>query len=159
MIITEKALEQYRAHDPHWSAELMAALEDLRSGLSLEWGIECAKSLVSHAAPLETRGTLLTWLNQLLEFKQTANALTLLEKSEVIWHEQRDYLHTAIAHLYAGVAFFLQSNTARYRTLVIWALNVMGDHEFYRQTSVAIPIALFEKFASARTRPESGQIL
>jgi hypothetical protein len=26
------------------------------------------------------------------------------------------------------------------------ALRVMGDHPFYRQTSVAIPLALFEQF-------------
>jgi hypothetical protein len=35
--------------------------------------------------------------------------------------------------------------------VVIYAIEVMGDHEYYRQTSLVIPVALFEKLIATST--------
>jgi hypothetical protein len=147
-MLTQQALKQYDAHDLHWSADLVAAMEGIRPGMALEWATECARSLVAHAAPPESKEKLLNWLDELLKSKSIADGSNLLEKSNVIWHEERDFIHTAIAHLYAALAHLLQNNNARYRTFIIWAVNVMGDHEYYRQTSLAVPLALFEQFVA-----------
>ena len=144
-MLTQHALKQYHAHDLYWSADLVVALEEVRTGLALEWATECARSLVAHAAPPESKEMLLSRLVELSQSK-TADGASLLEKSNQVWHEERDFIHTAIAHLYAALAYLLQSNSPWYRLSVIRAVNLMGDHEYYRQTSLAIPLALFEQF-------------
>ncbi len=145
-MLTDHALEQYRDNDLHWSADLVVALENVRLGLALEWAIECAKSLVTHAGAPESKERLLRWLEELSQAETLSNGSALLKQSDTIWHDSRDLIHTTIAHLYAALAHLRQGNTPRYRTFVIWALNVMGDHEYFRQTSLATPLTLFEQF-------------
>ena len=61
-MLTQQALEKYRAQDLDWPAHLMVALENVRLGLALEWATECIKSLVVQAAPPESKERLLNWL-------------------------------------------------------------------------------------------------
>jgi hypothetical protein len=150
-MLTQQVLEQYHAHDLYWSADLVVALEKVRPGLALDWATECARSLVAHAAPAESREKLSNWVDELPQLRSTADAPSLLEKSNLVWHEERDFIHTAIAHLYVALAHLLQDNTPWYRLSVIRAANLMGDHEYYRQTSLVIPLALFEKFLASST--------
>jgi hypothetical protein len=150
-MLTEQALELYHDHDPHWSADLVVALERVRPGLALEWATECAKALVDNVTLSGEKKKQLNWLDELAHSKTATDWSSLMDKSNQIWHEERDLIHTAIAHLYAALAHLLQNNSPRYRMFVMWAVNVMGDHDFYRQTSLAIPLALFERFVTAST--------
>jgi hypothetical protein len=147
-MLTQQALEQYHAHDVYWPADLMVALENVRLGLALEWAAECIKSLVVQAAPPETKERLLNWLAGVTRTSGTADGSDLMEEARRVWHEERDIIHTAISHLYAARAYLLQGNNSSYRLSVIRAAYVMGDHDYYRQTALAIPLALFEQFTT-----------
>jgi hypothetical protein len=148
-MLTQRVLEQYHAHDLYWSADLVVALEEVRLGLALDWATECARSLVSHAAPAESKEQLSNWVVDLARLRRTLDSSVLWEKSNLVWHEERDFLHTAVAHLYAASAHLLEDNVPWYRLSVIRAANVMGDHDYYRQTSLAIPLALYEKLLTS----------
>jgi hypothetical protein len=80
-MVIKKVLEQYQAHELHWSADLVIALEKTRPGLALDWAAECARSLVAHAAPPESRTKLFNWVNELSQLRSTADVTSLLETS------------------------------------------------------------------------------
>jgi hypothetical protein len=147
-MLTQQALERYHAHKLHWSAKLVSALENVQPSLALDWAIECARSLVIQAAPQDSREKLLRWLDDLSQAKVPAEESNVMEKARSIWYEERNIIGTAISHLYAALAYLLRGDVGWYRTSVIWAMDIMGDHEYYRQTSLAIPLALFERFMS-----------
>ncbi len=147
-MLTQQALEQYNAQDLYWPADLMVALENVRLGLALEWATECIKSLVVQAAPPESKERLLNWLTGVTRTGGMTDGSDLMEEGRRVWHEERDVIHTAISHLYAARAYLQQSNNPSYRTSVIRAAYVMGDHDYYRRTSLAIPLALFEQFVT-----------
>jgi hypothetical protein len=147
-MLTQRALEQYRAQDVYWPADLMVALENVRLGLAFEWAAECVKSLVVQAAPPESKERLLNWLAGVHRTNATADGSDLMEEGRRVWHEKRDTIHTAISHLYAARAYLQQSNDSSYRLSVIRAAYVLGDHDYYRQTALAIPLTLFEQFTT-----------
>jgi hypothetical protein len=55
-------------------------------------------------------------------------------------------LTQTFVHLYAALAYLSEQNVSWYRRSLVSALDVMGDHDYCRQTSVATPLALFERF-------------
>lgn len=145
-MLTEQARKKYQDHELYWSANLMVELENKRQGTTLVWAIECMKALVENvASPAQEQ--LMSWLAELSALsKSGADGSTLIERGQQIWHAQRDLLHTATAHLYAALAYLSQQDISWYRRSLVSAMDVMGEHEFYRQTAAAIPLALFEKF-------------
>jgi hypothetical protein len=94
------------------------------------------------------KGQLQSWLGELGQAAAVPDAAHLMARGQEIWHVERDFPHTAMAQLYAALAYRAQGDSGTYRLSVIRALNLMGDHEFYRDTSIAIPLALFEQMAA-----------
>jgi hypothetical protein len=144
-MLVKQIQEAFQAGELYWPADVMVELEKVHPGRTLEWAIECMRALLEKAPPAD-RENQLRWLSELSSATANPALAELHDKSLVIWHEKRDQFHTAISHLYAALFYFAQGNDRSYRTSVIDALCVMGDHDFYRQTSVAIPLALFENF-------------
>ena len=147
-MLIQQVMEQYHAQHPYWPADLMVVLENVRLGLTLEWVAECIKSLVVQAAPPESKESLLNWLARVTRTRDMADGSDLMDEARRVWHEKRDIFHTAISHLYAARAYLQQSNNSSYRSSVIRAANIIGDHDYYRQTALAIPLALFEQFTT-----------
>jgi hypothetical protein len=143
----EQAQNAYLADDLYWSADLVAKLENRRTGMALDWAIECLIALLENTAPSDQQQQL-ELLTDLSLSKHTADSSFLMTKSQQIWYEKKDLSHVALAHLYVARAYLLQSDSRMYRTSVITALRIMGNHEFYRQTSVAVPLSLFKRFES-----------
>jgi len=144
-MLVKQVQEAFQAGDLYWPADLMVELEKKRPGRTLDWAIECMKALLENAPPVDKEKQV-RWLSELSSARVNPIVAELRDKSLAIWHEQRDQFHTAISHLYAALVYFAERNDRSYRTTVIDALCVMGDHPFYRQTSAAIPLALFEQF-------------
>jgi CII-binding regulator of phage lambda lysogenization HflD len=144
-MILEEAKKKYLEGQPYWAADLMVELENKQEGKSLEWAVECMTALVENTSS-PNQAQLLTWLSDLLlqSKEDSVEQSALRELSDRIWHDQRDLFHTAIAHLYAALAHLFEKNISRYRTSLVWAMDVMGGHDYYRRTSVAMPLALFE---------------
>lgn len=148
-MLTEKVKQQYMNYDPCWAADLMVELEKKRLGLTLDWAIDSVKALVENVLPSYQREAL-KWLNELASMPEDLSLCPdLMKTSQHIWHKERDIAHTAIAHLYAAAARLAERNIPQYRRSIVSAMNVLGDHEFYRQTSIAIPLTLFDKLAAA----------
>lgn len=148
-MLTKQIQEAFEAGDLYWPADLMVELEKKHPGLTLDWAIECMKALLENASPAD-KEKLLRWLSALSSATVNPIVAELHDKSLAIWHEKRDQFHTAISHLYAALFYLAEGDDRQYRTTVLMALGVMGDHPFYRQTSVAIPLALFEQFMEKR---------
>jgi hypothetical protein len=144
-MLVKQVQEAYQAGELYWPADLMVELEKTRPGRTLEWATECMKRLLENAPPVDKEKQL-RWLSELSSARASPVVAQLRAKSLEIWHERRDQCHTAISHLYAALVYLVGGDDRQYRTTVIDALCVMGDHPFYRQTSVAIPLALFEQF-------------
>jgi hypothetical protein len=105
------------------------------------------KSLLDNTE-LPGKGRLQNWVDELNQATSVPDASHLMERGQQIWHVERDLPHTALAQLYAALAYRAQGDSGLYRLSLIRALNLMGDHEFYRDTSVAIPLALFEQLTA-----------
>ncbi|GIW82859.1 MAG: hypothetical protein KatS3mg105_4666 [Gemmatales bacterium] len=146
-MLTDKAREQYNSGDVYWPAKLVLELEDKAPGKALHWAIECAKALVENTSP-DKKEHFFEWLSELSLAQNNPDSNALMEKAQQIWHEERTRLNTAISHLYAALSYFAQENGNKYRQSLSGSLYVMGEHDFYRQTSLEIPLALFEKFSS-----------
>jgi hypothetical protein len=146
-MLVKQVQEAYQAGELYWPADLMVELEKRRPGRTLEWAIECMKALLENDPPVDKEKQL-RWLSELSSARPNPVVAELRDKSLEIWHEKRDQFHTAISHLYAALVYLAWGEDRQYRTTVLMALRVMGDHPFYRQTSVAIPLALFEQFVA-----------
>jgi hypothetical protein len=144
-MIIEHTRKQYLENEPYWAANLMVELEKKERGKTMDWAIDSMMALVRNTAPSD-QAQLLTWLSDLSSLCKDviADSSSLREESQRIWHEKRDIFHTAIAHLYAALAYLWEQNISCYRTSVVTAMRVMGDHEYYRWTSLAVPLTLFE---------------
>jgi hypothetical protein len=140
----DEARRKYQAGELYWAADLMVELEKKQQGKTLAWAIECVKTLVENASP-PNKAQFLTWLNDLLSISKadTADGTELMNASQRIWHEQRDVFHTTIAHLYAALAYLSQDNIREYRRSLVTTTDVMGNHEYYRKSSMAEPLTLF----------------
>jgi hypothetical protein len=163
-------------YEPCWCTDLVPALEDLRPGLALEWATACARALVAQAAPPECKEKLLSSLDELAQCGNPAALSDLMQKHHALWHghpcpspsqamllhgfpqsyrtasEQLSLMESAISSLSSALSDLLNNHGRRYRMLVTRAVDVMGEHPFYRQSSLAIPLDLFEKFmATAST--------
>jgi hypothetical protein len=148
-MLREEVEQQYMNRDPCWSADLMVELENKRLGMALDWAIDSLKALVENTLPSYQQEAL-KWLTELASMPENpSRSSDLMEKCQQIWSKERDIIHTAIAHLYAAAAILAERNISMYRRSLVSAMNVMGDHDFYRRTSVAIPLTLFDKFMAA----------
>jgi hypothetical protein len=107
------------------------------------------KSLLDNTQ-LPGKGQLQIWVGELNKATSAPDAAQLMARGQEIWHVERDFPHTALAQLYAALAYRTQGDRGSYRLALIRALNLMGGHQFYRDTSVAIPLALFEQMAAER---------
>ncbi len=144
-MLVKQVQKAYQAGDLYWPADLMVELEMRRPGRTLDWAIECMKALLENAPPVDKEKQL-RWLSELSSARANPIVAELRDKSLAIWHEKRDQFHTAISHLYAALVYLAGGDDRQYRTTVLMALRVMGDHPFYHQTLVAIPLTLFEQF-------------
>lgn len=146
-MLIDEVLAEYRADRPHWSASLVADLEIRSPGRAFDWGVACMKSLLESISTVG-RDKLLGWLAELADAGKASVGSDILGQGQRIWHAQRDIPHTALSHLYAALAYRSEGNSVAYRTSLIRAVRVMGDHEFYRRTEVATPLALYAEFAA-----------
>ena len=144
-MLVKQVQEAFQAGDIYWPADLMVELERKQPGLTLDWAIACVQALLDNA-PARDKEQQLKWLAELSSAKRSPDCSALKEKGLQIWHTERDINHTAISHLYAALYHYAKGDDRAYRGSVISALCVAGGHPFYRQTAVAIPLALFEKF-------------
>lgn len=144
-MLTDNAREQYESGDIYWPAKLVLELEDKAPGRALNWAIECAKTLIENVSP-ERKEQLLEWLSNLSASQDNPHSDELMDKAEQIWHEERTLFHTAISYLYAALSYFAEENGNKYRESLFRSLSLMGDHDFYRNNSLEVPLTLFEKF-------------
>lgn len=146
----DQARAGHQAHDPYWSADLIAGLEDRCPGRAFDWAVECMKGLLDGVESPDN-DKLERWLGELNEAEAAPDAAHLMARGQEIWHEERDFSHTALAQLYAALSYRALGESGSYRLSLIRALNLMGDHEFYRGTAIAIPLALFEQVVAGGT--------
>ena len=128
----EQALASFREGGRWWARPLVAALESQRPGQSLSWAVACLRSLLGDISSdrLAALDPDLVRLTRLAE-GGAADPAELLRESEAVWYRPpgRDLWQTAVARLYAALAYRLRGEGDAFQREVASALAVAADDE------------------------------
>ncbi len=142
----EQSLSLFRSGDCWWARPLVAALESRQPGRALRWTVTCVRSLLGEfdADRLTALDPDLSRLLQLNE-QGTADPAELLRESEAIWYRPRgrDLWQTAVARLFAALAYRLRQQDDGSQREVASALAVVADHEQFTANHLDRAIRLY----------------
>jgi hypothetical protein len=143
-MLTDSARAAHEVNDCYWAGNLIATLEGKEKGRAYSWAFQSLWYLLDNAGdPVSEQ--LLHHLSGVADLQIDFRDRDLLEEADRIWHEERDPLHTAIAHLFAALAHYKAGNQGRYRASLNRVCSVMGNHEFYRERGIDFPLTLFQQ--------------
>lgn len=143
-MLTDSARSAHKVDDYYWAGNLVAALESKEKGRAYAWAFQSLRHLLEHAAD-PVREQLLHQMSGVADLRIELRDRDLLKEADQIWHEDRDPLHTAIAHLFAALAHYKAENQAKYRASLNRACYVMGNHQFFREGGIEFSLTLFQQ--------------
>ncbi len=131
-MITDKAKQLYEQESDFWSAELIGELENRQRGLAFSWAKSCFAAFWSQysvEAPCDYEA-------QLRELDNEVQCVDdLMKTAEALEQNRDDTVSLAFAHLFMSKFCFLRHDN-HYRKHLIYAMGLLGNQGFFRQSSI-----------------------